>query len=47
MIYWVENYCGLCSGWKVEGHPGVVNNYGAAIALNMGLWEEMCEYYRN
>jgi hypothetical protein len=36
-----------CEGWAVEGMPGICNTYAGAVAKNMGLWEEYCEYWRN
>jgi hypothetical protein len=43
---YIADYKGIGSGWKVPGHPGVVDSYGSALALNMGLWDEMVEWYR-
>jgi len=42
----INNYHGMGPGWKVDGLPGVFNTYGGAIAANMDLWEEMCEWHR-
>lgn len=45
-IFWVEDYMVLGGFWKVRGVPGVCRSYGEALAINMDMWEQMCEYYR-
>jgi len=46
-IFRVEDYYGMGSFWKIKGLPGVFRSYGEAIAMNMDMWEEMCDYYRS
>lgn len=36
-----------CEGWGPEDQPGICDSYTSAMALNMNLWEEYCEFFRN
>jgi hypothetical protein len=40
-IIWAQGW-----GPKRKGF-GIADSYSSAIALNMGLWEEYCLYFRN
>lgn len=35
-----------CEGWGPNDQPGIADSYASAIAMNMGLWEEYCEFHR-
>lgn len=34
-------------GWGLDNQPGIQSDYSGAIAMNMGLWEEYCEFHQN
>ena len=33
-------------GWKYEGGVGLFDSYTSAVAAQMGLWEDYCEFHR-
>lgn len=46
----VDSFSGrlvVIEGWAYSGGAGLFDSYTSAVAAQLGLWEEYCEFHRN